>query len=264
MKNSKIAFLFITVIYFIISCTSNNRTKDKWVLVWEENFDQVTGLDTTVWSKIPRGTSDWNNYMSDSEDCYDIQNGNLILRGIISAHLSNDTARYQTGGVWTKDKKTFSNGRIEIKAKLGEATGAWPAIWMLAQDKKWPDGGEIDIMEHLNFDSIVYQTIHTHYTYVLGMEEPPKGGINNLKRNDYNIYALEMYPDSLAFFVNDSLTFVYPRIETDKEGQFPFDQPFYLLIDMQLGGSWVGGVNADELPVEMQIDWVKFYQKQPE
>ena len=70
-----------------------------------------------------------------------------------------------------------------------------------------------------------------------------------------------MYPDSLSFYVNDMHTFTYPRIQTQKEGQFPFDQPFYLLIDMQLGGSWVGAVDPKDLPVEMEVDWVRFYQR---
>ena len=65
-----------------------------------------------------------------------------------------------------------------------------------------------------------------------------------------------------ADFINDIHTFAYPRIETGKEGQFPFtDKEFYLLLDMQLGGSWVGAVDSSDLPVEMEIDWVRFYQK---
>ena len=71
-----------------------------------------------------------------------------------------------------------------------------------------------------------------------------------------------MYPDSVVFFINDKHTLTYPRIETDKEGQFPFDRPYYLLIDMQLGGNWVGKVDTLDLPVEMQIDWVRYYQKE--
>ena len=77
----------------------------------------------------------------------------------------------------------------------------------------------------------------------------------------YNIFAVEMYPDSLSFYVNDVHTFTYPRIQTKEEGQFPFNQPFYLLIDMQLGGSWVGAVSPEDLPVEMEVDWVRFYQR---
>ena len=72
---------------------------------------------------------------------------------------------------------------------------------------------------------------------------------------------MEKYPDSLVFFVNNKRTFAYPRIETDKVGQYPFsDHDFYLLIDMQLGGKWVGKVDPADLPVEMHIDWVRFYE----
>lgn len=234
----------------------------EWTLVWEDNFDQTTGFDTAVWSKIPRGTADWQNYMSDFDSCYAVEAGNLILRGLNNFSLPTDTAPYLTGGLYTKDKKGFSNGRLEIKAKLQGATGAWPAFWLLSQEGGWPMGGEIDIMERLNRDTIAYQTVHSHYTHELGFKtNPPQGGIGAIRPDDYNVYAIEMYPDSLRFFVNDTHTFTYPRIETDQEGQFPFDQPFYLLIDMQLGGSWVGPVDPTDLPVELQVDWVRFYQK---
>ena len=82
-----------------------------------------------------------------------------------------------------------------------------------------------------------------------------------IRPDDYNMYAVEMYPDSVVFFVNDRRTFAYPKIETDKEGQFPFDKPYYLLVDMQLEGGWVGPVDTLDLPVEMSVDWVRYYQR---
>lgn len=254
------AYLFaLAGICIFFSC---NRSSDTWRLVWEENFDQPDGFDPAVWSKIPRGGADWNNYMSDFDSCYALRDGNLILRGLANYSLPNDTAPYLTGGVYSKGKKGFENGRLEIKAKLQGATGAWPAIWLLPENGKWPVGGEIDIMERLNNDTLAYQTVHSHYTYDLGLDqEPPHGGTGPINRDDYNIYSVEMYPDSLCFFINDYHTLTYPRIETDQEGQYPFCQPFYLLIDMQLGGSWVGPVDPSDLPVEMQVDWVRFYQK---
>lgn len=261
MKN-RIATLLIAGagVWGLFSC--GERPKDTWKLVWEENFDQTAPFDTTVWSKIPRGTADWNNYMSDFDSCYALRDGNLVLRGLVNYSLPNDTAPYLTGGVYSKDKKGFDNGRLEIRAKLQGATGAWPAIWLLPQHGKWPVGGEIDIMERLNHDTIAYQTVHSHYTYNLGFKDNPRqGGIGPVNPDDYNVYAVEMYPDSLCFYINEYHTLTYPRIETDQEGQFPFNQPFYLLIDMQLGGSWVGAVDAGELPCEMWVDWVKFYRK---
>lgn len=249
----------ISLFCLLAACTPS---QPEWRLVWEENFDQTAGFDPAVWSKIPRGKSDWNNYMSDFDSLYVMRDGNLVLRGIQNLTQPQDTAPFLTGGVYTKGKKGFMDGRLEIKAKLNGATGAWPAFWLLPQEGQWPMGGEIDIMERLNYDTIAYQTVHSHYTYDLGFKTtPPQGSTGPIHPEAYNVYAVEMYADSLCFFINDQHTFTYPRIETDQEGQFPFHQPFYLLLDMQLGGSWVGAVDPTELPVEMSIDWVRFYQK---
>ena len=249
----------ISLFCLLAACTPS---QPEWRLVWEENFDQINDFDPAVWSKIPRGTADWNNYMSDFDSLYEMRNGNLVLRGIQNLTQPQDTAPFLTGGVYTKGKMGFMEGRLEIKARLNGATGAWPAFWLLPQEGQWPMGGEIDIMERLNYDNIAYQTVHSHYTYDLGFKTtPPQGSTGPIHPEAYNVYAVEMYADSLCFFINDQHTFTYPRIETDQEGQFPFHQPFYLLLDMQLGGSWVGAVDPTELPVEMSIDWVRFYQK---
>ncbi len=242
----------------MMSCSSQSN-KNNWNLQWSEEFNQST-LDTSMWSKIPRGGSDWNRHMSSLDTLFELREGKLILRGIYNTDRTRDTARFLTGGVYTKNKKAFDLGRLEIRAKLGNAQGAWPAFWMLPEGKSWPNGGEIDIMEHLSYDQKVYQTVHSHYTYTLKINTPPHSDTTTIKMNEFNTYAVERYQDSLVFYVNDQRTFAYPRIKTDKKGQFPYaDTPFYLLLDMQLGGSWVGQVNPEDLPVEMAIDWVRFY-----
>lgn len=254
--------LTFAAVVVLMACFACSPAKKEWKLVWEENFDQTDGFDESVWSKIPRGGADWNNYMSDFDSCYAMKEGNLVLRGLANYSLPNDTAPYITGGVYSKGKKAFMNGRLEIRAKLNGATGAWPAFWLLPEHGEWPTGGEIDIMERLNNDTIAYQTVHSHYTYNLGFKDnPPQGSTGPIDRDGYNVYTVELHPDSLSFYINDRHTFTYPKIETDEEGQFPFNQPFYLLLDMQLGGSWVGAVDPNDVPVEMQIDWVRFYQK---
>ncbi len=261
MKLLKFGIL-LSILFFVASC-SQREIENGYTVIWEENFDDSTKLEIN-WSKIPRGKSDWNNYMSDYEGLYEIRSGNLILKGIKNTVLPDDDAPYLTGGVYTKDKMVFGHGRIEVKAKLTGARSAWPAIWLLPKDDKWPQGGEIDIMERLNDDSYVYQTIHNDYTVNQGIKDNPKSGIvAHMKPDNYNVYAVELYQDSVSFFVNDTHTFTYPRIETDKSGQFPFgDKEFYLLIDMQLGGSWVGSVNEQDLPAQMHIDWVRFLRKE--
>ena len=259
MKKSFVALSAAAALTWLVGCQPKQAT---WQLVWEENFDQTEHFDEATWSKIPRGTSPWNKYMSDFDSCYAMENGNLVLRGLINYSLPTDTAPYITGGVYTKGKVGFSDGRLDIRAKLYGAKGAWPAFWLLPENEGWPDGGEIDIMERLNNDSIAYQTVHSAYTYTLGIKEPPQGSTGVINRDDYNVYSVELHRDSLVFFINDTRTFAYPRIETDKEGQFPFaDKPFYLLLDMQLGGDWVGPIDPMDLPVKMEIDWVRFYQK---
>ncbi len=259
MKYKKIiSFLFIGAL--LASCAGTSHIQ-KRVLTWEENFNQINSFDTTRWSKIPRGHSDWDRHMSNFDSCYGMHDGKLILRGINNTTLSNDTSRYLTGGIYTKDKVSFGLGRLEIRAKLNGATGAWPAFWLLGQGEIYPSGGEIDIMEHLNYDKIVYQTVHSYYTITLNIKHKPEhGGVARINPNGFNTYAVEKYRDSVVFYVNDKRTFAYPRIKTDEKDQFPYaDANHYLLLDMQLGGSWVGKVNPAKLPVEMEIDWVRFY-----
>ena len=255
MKNVKI-ILFVIVV--MLSCQSGTPG---WKLVWEENFDKDGVIDEAVWSKIPRGRPDWQRNMSDYEALYDVKNGNLILRGIVNPGLPNDSNHFLTGGLWTMNKKGFYRGKIEISAKLGNAQGAWPAFWLLPFDNSpWPYGGELDIMERLNSDSIAYQTVHSHYTHNLRQNEPKAGSTAPIRNGEYNTYGIELWADSVVFSINGKRDFHYPKIETDLDGQFPFDKPFFLLLDMQLGGSWVGEVNPDDLPVEMYIDWVRFYE----
>ena len=248
----------LLAVSFFASCACDPR----WVLVWEETFDGEV-LDSTVWSRIPRGRADWANTQSLDERCLELKDGILYLKGIVNDDRTKDTATFLTGGIWTKEKHAFKGGRIEVCAKLQSAQGAWPAIWMLPFEHRagWPHDGEIDLMERLNYDSIVYQTVHSHYTYTLGIENNPKhGGTTSINPEDFNVYGVDFWPDSLVFHVNGKRHFVYPRIETEQEGQFPFDIPQYLLIDMQLGGTWVGPVDSTDLPVEMEVDWVRHYQ----
>lgn len=248
----------LLAVSFFASCACDPR----WVLVWEETFDGEV-LDSTVWSRIPRGRADWANTQSLDERCLELKDGILYLKGIVNDDRTKDTAAFLTGGIWSKGKYAFRGGRIEVCAKLQAAQGAWPAIWMLPFEQRagWPHDGEIDLMERLNYDSIVYQTVHSHYTYDLGIKDyPAHGGIAPIDPDGYNVYGVDIWPDSLVFHVNGVRTFCYPKIRTDEEGQFPFDVPQYLLIDMQLGGQWVGPVDAGDLPVEMQVDWVRHYQ----
>ncbi len=264
MKNLYLLLIAPLFLITTVQCTQKNAEKGngKWKLAWEDEF-KGKAIDTNKWGFIPRGNSEWNKYMSDNPSLYEFKDGNLIIRGIENTVAPDDTASLLTGGVYTKDLKTFGYGRLEIRAKLKPSIGAWPAFWMLPQSEpKWPSGGEIDILERLSHDKFIYQTVHSDYTQTLGIKDnPPASSIVGMNPNNYNVYALEKYPDSLVFYINETKTKNYPRIETEQDGQFPFgDEEFYLMLNMQLGGSWVGSVNLKELPAEIYIDWVRFYE----
>jgi beta-glucanase (GH16 family) len=240
-----------------------NRPAKEWKLVWYDDFLSPE-LDTTKWTKIPAGNADWNRHMTDDPACYDIRDGKLCLTGIVNPDTTKDSRKFQTGGVYTKRKFAFQYGKVEIRAKLESAKGAWPAMWMLAEENrygKYPRNGEIDIMEHLNFDDIIYQTTHSYYTLELKQKNnPPHYGTAKIDVSKFNVFGLKWFPDRLVFTLNGEETFVYPKVEGVDPSQWPYDQPFYLLIDQQLGGSWVGQVEPEDLPVRMIIDWVKVYQ----
>lgn len=252
--NVLLALSFVGV---MLSC----QPRPEWQLVWSDEFNEDGVIDLEIWSKIPRGRSDWDRHMSNHDPLYDVKAGNLILRGIKNPGIQGDTVPCITGGIFTKDKKGFHRGKIEISAKFQDTQGAWPAFWLLPFDNQgWPHGGELDIMERLNGDSVAHQNVHSYYTKQSGQSTPKTNAISPIEHGGYNTYGVELWADSVVFLVNGRRTFNYPRIETDFGWQFPFDQPYYLLLDMQLGGSWVGEVDLDDLPVEMYIDWVRFYE----
>lgn len=257
MKKLTLLLLLLT---FAINLSAQSP---RYRLVWKEDFNGKH-INEKFWTKIPRGKVDWNRHMSAESSLYEVSGGSLKLHGVINQGLApQDTARFLTGGVYTHHKKTLSYGKVEVRAKIKGAQGAWPAIWMLPDEGIWPDGGEIDIMERLNRDSIAYQTVHTYYTYVLNKSQnPPHGSTGRIDPDGYNVYAVEILPDSLVFSINGKQTFSYPRIKTTEKGQYPFGTPFYLLIDMQIEGSWVGSADPHQLPATMEIDWVKFYKLQ--
>ncbi|WP_420320029.1 glycoside hydrolase family 16 protein [Flagellimonas sp.] len=241
-----------------------HRHDKNWKVVWEDHFD-ASQLDTSKWTKIPQGKADWNDQMTDNDArCFDWKDGKLHLIGIKNTDTLTDSRAYLTGGIYTKGKFAFQYGKIEIRAKLESAQGAWPAMWMLSEQNKYgayPRNGEIDIMEHLNFEDIFYQTTHSYYTLELKQKDnPPYYKTTSFNKNEFNTFGLEWYPDKLVYTLNGKPTFTYPKVDGVDASQWPFDQPFYVLIDQQLGGSWVGDVDLEQLPVSMIIDWVKVYQ----
>lgn len=128
---------------------------------------------------------------------------------------------------------------------------------------QWPHGGEIDIMERLNSDDYAHQTIHSAVTEydTVARKSQDWHYTAPIRQGKWNVYSVELYEDSVCFLVNDRLTFTYRREPDLGPRQFPYDRPMYLLLDMQLGGHWVGRVDPRQLPYRYQIDYVRFYRK---
>ena len=252
------------LISYCLSAQKNHAKK--WKLAWSEEFNG-NSLDTLLWSKVPRGDADWKRHMSDNDELYAVKDGNLMLWGVNNNIDKSDTMPYLTGGVRCVGKHSFGNGRIEIRAKFDCANGFWPAIWMLPDvvPPVWPKGGEIDIMEHLNHDAIVYQTVHSAYTQKVNDVQGHyivHSATAIINPDDYNVYAMEKYDDSIVFFVNNERIYCYEKQNINGEDQFPFSGfEFYLILSAQLGGSWVGKIDLAQLPVVLCIDWVRFYER---
>ena len=254
-------FTWVSLLCFALSADAAlpEASRKKWKLVWSDEFDTNT-VDTSKWKHPERAHPDWCQYQSKDPRCTYVKDGKLYLRGIVNDDKSADPAPYLTGGLISEGKFAFRHGKIEIRAKLECAQGAWPALWLLGEGLSWPDGGEIDIMEHLNHDTIFYQTVHSPYTLNGNTNNPPQGGTAALDPLQYNIFSVEIYPDRIDFLINDQVTFTYPKLESGPKEQWPFDNEFYILLSQQLEGNWVGKADPNQLPVQMIIDYVRVYE----
>lgn len=244
--------------------TDNPRRAHKgWRLVWADEFEG-NAIDTTSWSRCEAGGADWMRHMSPLDSLCRVENGTLRLYGIRTPEATGDTRPCLTGGVNSMGKRSIDGpARIDVRARFDCAQGFWPAIWLMPDNEVgWPNGGEIDIMEHLNFDRIAYQTIHTPATLRGENRFPPNSGTSSIDPDAFNTYSVIFTEYGIQFLINDCPTHYYPRLRPDRKDQFPFkDYPFYVILSAQLGGSWVGEINLDQLPVMMEIDYVRFYRK---
>ena len=264
--------------YMYVQKEDRRNESTEWELVWEDDFDK-RALDTTIWSsiglfespkwKIPvekwREANNCFRYITATDPRVVLfDDENIKLMGIINPDtLTGDPRPYLTGGIYSWGKFAFQGGRIEIRAKLDQAWGMWPAIWMLSEKDIYPDqhNGEMDIMEKLNHDDFAYQTTHNHYTITLKQNEPKKSVTAKIDTTGYNVYSVSWYPDKLVYAINGVTSYEYPKVPGAGTYQWPFDQPFYLLIDQQMEHEWPGPISRpEELPISMTVDWVRLYQ----
>ena len=239
-------------------------------LVWHDEFNS-NRLDTVRWKRCYPGKADWCRYMSTRPDLVEVRDGMLVMKGVVNSDTNKDSRAYLTGGVRSAADASLRLGKAEIRAKFEDQKGAWPALWMCGQgtDSKgrgWPWNGEIDIVERLNKNPFVYQTLHSGWTHVLKQKKNPDSGSAKapIRNGDWNIYGIEITQDAIIWSVNDKETFRYPRIQPPGSDQWPFNRDMFFIMDMQLGGGWVGEIDPETLPVNMYVDWIRVWSPRAE
>lgn len=237
-----------------------------WQLVWSDEFDGTAGSlpNASNWSlDIGTGQDGWGNqelqvYTNNPENVSLDGQGNLVITAI------NNGGRFSSARIKTQDLFEQQYGRFEARLKTPYGPGIWPAFWMLGSnfdEVGWPQSGEIDIMELRGQDPTTIQG-SIHGPGYSGGNPITKGYKLPTGRFDaeYHLFAIEWDRDKIDFFVDD---FLYQRIErTDPPGQWVFDQPFFMILNVAVGGNYVGFPSPQTpFPQRMIVDYVRVYQE---
>ncbi len=278
MKMKTIIILSICISIFILGCSNeentNNTTEgndslniEGFNLVWNDEFNIDGKPDDSKWG-YDIGGHGWGNnelqfYTSDSVNVR-VNKGKLEIE---AHYFDNAEIKYTSARIITKSKGDWKYGRVEVKAKLPYGLGTWPAIWMLPTDWEyggWPSSGEIDIMEHVGYDSnVIHGTVHTEaFNHSIGTEVGDQLIIPTAI-TAFHIYAIEWYENKIDFYIDDNKYFTFEnQNKTYKE--WPFDKRFHLIMNIAFGGNWGGaqGIDNSIFPVKMEVQYVRIYEKE--
>ncbi|MCD1258661.1 S-layer homology domain-containing protein [Paenibacillus athensensis] len=241
-----------------------------WTLVWNDEFNGNT-IDASKWNFVEGGGGFGNNelqYYTQRPENARVENGSLVLQALQESYKGS---AYTSAKLMTKGKGDWTYGRYEIRAKLPNGKGMWPAIWMMpsaSQFGGWPASGEIDIMELLGHEpNKVYGTIHygNPYNHTGGNYTLENGSFSD----DYHTFSVEWAPGQIQWFVDGILYSTkndwYSRSAnqtTDNPYPAPFDRDFYLQLNLAVGGNWPGNPDATTdwtVPKQMLVDYVRVY-----
>ena len=251
------AVCFVIVFLF---CTSDSHAQNRQ-LVWSDEFDGTT-IDRSIWSFDSGPANDNIHYFTDRLENARVEDGRLH---IIAAREPYQGYEYTSALLKTSRSVYWRYGRIEASIKLPATYGLVPAFWMLPEDNTygwWPESGEIDIMEHpTNEISRIYGTAHTGaYNWFTGSQ--PRGSSIQVwdAHTAFHVYAVEWTPESIEFYVDEQKYYTFYKFGSEPE-TWPFDEPFYLILSMAVGGGWVGEpYAAGVFPAVMEVDYVRVYQ----
>lgn len=237
-------------------------------LVWFDEFDKDGLPNPEKWG-YEKGyirNQELQYYTVARKENAEIKDGHLVITARRdNAVIDGATREITSASLTTRGKGSWQLGRIEVRAKVPQGLGPWPAIWTLPASNKyggWPRGGEIDIMEYVGFEpNKVHFFVHTSkYNHTKGTG---RGTAIALEKpyEDFHVYAIEWFEDRIDWYLDEKKVLT---VENDGTGweAWPFDQEFYLILNFAFGGAWGAqkGVDRDALPLEYRIDYVRVFQ----
>ncbi|HKL90152.1 MAG TPA: glycoside hydrolase family 16 protein [Allomuricauda sp.] len=252
----------------LLGCeTDDQQTVARFTeLTLSEEFDTDGQPNPSIWGyEIGTGENGWGNqelqYYTDRPENVNIQNGVLL---ITAREESFEGSSYTSARLVTKDKFEQRYGRFEARIRLPYGQGIWPAFWMLGADideNPWPGAGEIDIMEYRGQSpTVLIGSVHGP-GYSGGDAISKEFTLSNDRFDTgFHIFGIEWGPEYVNFYVDDVL---YNQITPeDVTGPWVFDKPFYILMNLAVGGNFVGSPNEEtEFPQTMLVDYVRVYEE---
>jgi beta-glucanase (GH16 family) len=231
-------------------------------LIKHFDFTSMTHLDPKDWN-IEVGEKWANNEAQQYTD----DPKNIFFDDGLHIKATLNDGIIESGRINTKNKFYFKYGKIDIVAKVPKGKGTWPALWMMPQNNTfghWPKSGEIDIMEHCgkNLDEL-FLCIHTEkYNHRRQEQYYRSVKIPNLS-DDFHTFSLLWNKDSITYYLDEKELAHYQKGEQGKDDShhgWPFDEDFYFIINLAMGGTFGGEIDMDCFPQEFIVKDVKIYQ----
>lgn len=251
----KRVFVIISLMLFV-SC------KESKTLIFEENFDG-TELNENIWNyELGNGCPNICGWGNNERQFYTKKNAR-VKDGLLIITATKTDSLYESARITTANKVEFQYGTVEVRAQLPKGHGLWPAIWMLGndiKDKGWPSCGEIDIMEYVGKEPhTIYTSMHTPESH--GNTINSKKTIIDTIEEGFHTYTANWTKDSITFYIDNKRVYTYsPEIKNNQN--WPYNKPFYIILNMAIGGNF-GGPKVDDsiFPQEFIVDYIKVYQE---